>query len=351
MRDERPVKLPPARLNAFLAKPEASLRAALLFGPDAGLVRERADRLAAAICADARDPFRITDLAAAALAGDPARLHDEAAALSLTGGRRLVRVRDAGDCVGALFERFLADPPPGDSVVVVEAAELAPRSSLRRAFEGAAIAAAIPCYADGRRELDELVREVMGAHGIGISGEASAYLATHLGGDRMMSRSELEKLALYAGDRGRVGIEDAVQSVGDSAALGLDDVVLAAAEGDAAALERALLRAFQEGEAPVGVLRALMRHFQRLHFAGARIAQGASEEEALRSLRPPLFFKLQERFKRQLSLWPARRAAHALALLTEAELNAKRTGLPADTICREALLRIARGAQGRGRPG
>lgn len=345
------MKLPPARLAAFLANPDAAMRAALVYGPDAGLVRERADRLAASVCPDPRDAFRVTDLTAAAFVGDPARLHDEAAAMSLVGGRRLVRVREAGDAVGALFERFLAALPPGDSVVIVEGGELAARSSLRRAFEAAPAAVAIACYADGRREIEDLVREVLGARGIAINGDAMAYLVAHLGGDRLVSRRELEKLALFVGDRGRVRLEEATQSVGDSAALTIEDVVLAAAEGDAAALERALMRAFQEGEMPVSVLRALMRHFQRLHLAGSHMAAGASEDDALRALRPPVFFKMQDRFKRQLRLWPARRAAHALVLLTQAELNAKRTGLPADAICRDTLLRLARAAAPHARRG
>ena len=257
---------------------------------------------------------------------------------------RTVRVRDAGDGAAGIFERFLADPPPGDSLVVVEAGELAARSNLRRVFESAGNAAAIACYSDDRRALEELAREVLGARGIAVSSEASAYLADHLGGDRMLSRRELEKLALYVGDKGKVGLADAEAMVGDSAALSLDDVVFAAADGDAAALERALDRAFQEGEAPVSVLRALMRHFQRLHFVQARVDSGMSEEETLRSLRPPLFFKLQDRFRRQLRLWPERRARQALELLLQAEINAKRTGLPPEAIARDALMRIARGA-------
>ena len=341
------MKVAPARIAAFLAKPDAAMRAALVYGPDAGLVRERADRIAATICADLRDTFRVADVTAAALIGDPARLNDEAASLSLIGGRRVVRVRDASDAAGALFERFLAAPPPGDSVVVVEGGELAARSSLRRAFEDAALAFAIPCYADGRRELEELVREVLGARRITIDGDAIAYLVGHLGGDRLASRRELEKLALFAGDGGRVGLAEAALSVGDSAAMTIDDIVFAAAEGDAAALERALMRAFLEGEMPISVLRALMRHFQRLHLVQSRVAAGASDEDALRSLRPPLFFKLQDRFKRQLRVWSTARTAHALSLLTQAEINAKTTGLPAEAICRDALLRIARGAQAR----
>ena len=345
------MKLAPARLSAFLANPDDATRAALVYGGDAGLVRERADRLARAIVPDLKDAFRVADLAAAALTGDPARLWDEAAAMSLAGGRRLVRVREASDGVGALFQRFLEDLPPGDSFTVVEAGELPARSSLRRAFEGADVAVAIACYPDGRRELEALAREVLGAHRVTASGEAMAYLATHLGGDRLLSRGELEKLALYAGDGGTVGLDEVRASIGDSAALDLDDVVLAAAEGDAPQVERALSRAFHEGEMPVTVIRAAMRHFQRLNLLAARLGQGMSEEEALRSLRPPLFFRVQDRVRRQLRLWSERRTAQALSLLLEAEINAKRTGLPADAVCRDVLLRLARTASAAARRG
>jgi len=92
-----------------------------------------------------------------------------------------------------------------------------------------------------------------------------------------------------------------------------------------------------------------MRHFERLHRAGARMAQGAAAEDAISALRPPLFFKLKERFKRQLRLWPPRRAAAVLSALTETEIRVKSSGMPAETLTRAALLRIARGALGAAR--
>ncbi|HEY3918453.1 MAG TPA: DNA polymerase III subunit delta [Stellaceae bacterium] len=337
------MKLAGARIAAFVKSPDAGMRAALVYGPDAGLVKERTERIARAICADLGDAFRVAEIDADALAHDPARLNDEAASLSLTGGRRLIRIHDAGDAVGALFDRFFKDPPPGDAFIVVAADDLPPRSSLRRAFEAAKTAAAIPCYLDGPRELGELAREVFAAHKIAARPEALQYLVSHLGGDRGISRQELEKLALYVGDGGTVDEAAALDAVGDSAELTVDEAVFAAAEGDAAQLERALNRAFGEGAQAVTLIRAELRHFQRLHLAGARRAAGRSEEDALK-FRPPLFFKLVDRFRQQLRLWPPARAAAAMTALNEAEARMKTTGLPADTICREALLRIARGA-------
>ncbi|HEY1505396.1 MAG TPA: DNA polymerase III subunit delta, partial [Stellaceae bacterium] len=139
------MKLPAARIAAFVKTPDAGMRAALVYGPDAGLVKERAEKIARAICPDLTDAFRVADLDPDGLPKDPARLNDEAASLSLMGGRRLVRVQDAGDGVGGLFDRFFKDPPPGDAFIVVSAGDLPPRSSLRRAFESAKTAAAIPC--------------------------------------------------------------------------------------------------------------------------------------------------------------------------------------------------------------
>ncbi|HEX5455618.1 MAG TPA: DNA polymerase III subunit delta [Stellaceae bacterium] len=338
------MKLAPRQVEGFLRHPAPEVRAILLYGPDAGLVRERADALARAVCPDLADPFRIADLAAAALAADPARLGDEAAQISLMGGRRVVRVREAGDALTKLFERFLADPA-GDALVVVEAGELPARSALRRAFEEAPVGAAIGCYPDSARDLAAVIREALAEHRVNASRDAVDFLVAHLGGDRLLTRAELEKLTLYAGDGGRLGLDEVRAVVADSAALSLDDAILAAAEGDAAALDRALARVFQEGESPVAVIRALLRHLQRLHLLTARVSAGASPDEAIRGARPPIFFKEQDSFRRQLQRWGDRRLRRALARAAEAEFRMKQTGLPAETICREALFAIAREAR------
>jgi DNA polymerase-3 subunit delta len=338
------VKLEPRRIESFLAAPEPTIRACLVYGPDRGLVGERAARLARAIVADPADAFRVAALTTESLLSAPTRLYDEAAQLSLMGGRRLVHVTEAGDAAGALFARYLADPPPGDGFVVVEGGDLKPRSSLRRAFEGAKNAVAIACYLDGPREIETLVREVARTHRLTVAPDAVAYLVSSLGGDRALSRQELEKLALYAGDGGTVSFDDAAALVGDSADLSLDDAILAAAEGNPGGCERALGRALAEGESPIRVLRAAQRHFTLLHRTAARIDDGASADEAIAAMRPPLFFKLKESFKRQLRLWPPRRAAAVVTALLEAERQAKSSGLPGETLCRAALLRIARGA-------
>ena len=335
------MKLSAGQIEGFLRRPDPRTRAVLLFGPDAGLVRERADTLARAICQDLRDPFRIAELTGAILAADPARLIDEAAQISLMGGRRVVRLREAGDTLAPLFARFLPDAA-GDALVIVEAGDLPGRSALRRIFDEAPQGAAIGCYPDNARDLAAVIRDTFAAHRIAASRDAVAFLVGHLGGDRLLTRAELEKLTLYAGQDGHIELADAQAVVSDSAALSLDDAILAAAEGDAAALDRALARVFQEGESAVTIIRALLRHLQRLHVLSAQFAGGASIDTVIRGARPPIFFKQQDSYRRQLQRWNEPRLRDALDKTAEAEFRMKQTGLPAETLCREALFAIAR---------
>src|ERR1700748_1300058 len=143
--------------DRYAANPPKGLAIALVYGPDAGLVQERAEKLLKSVVPDLTDPFNVADLSETVLQADPARLADEAAAISMMGGRRVVRGRGASNDLAVLSETFL-DDPPADALVVVEAGDLSKSAALRKLFEGDDKAAAIACYADNVRNLEDVVR-------------------------------------------------------------------------------------------------------------------------------------------------------------------------------------------------
>ena len=343
------MKLQGARIESFVKSPDPDIRAVLIYGPDSGLVRERATLLTKAIVDDPLDPFLVVEFTGAALRRDPALLGDEAAAIALIGGRRVVRFREVQDSLTAIFKAFFEDMP-GDALVIVQSGELGPRSALRKLFEGESTAAALPCYADDERTLAFVIQDTLGEDKISISPDASAYLAANLGTDRGQTRSELRKLAIYTGPGGTVELDDAMACVGDSSALTLDALVFAAADGDVAAVDRALSRSFQEGGNPVSILRATSRHLMRLQLVRDSVDKGKRPEDAMKSLRPPVFFKMAGPFRRQVGIWRGATIARALRLTLEAETQCKTTGMPAEAICGRTLLQIGRLAGvGRGR--
>ena len=340
------MKISARQIDRFLERPDPSVRAVLVYGPDEGLVRERGERLAHAIVEDLSDPFRVVELTPSALAEVPSRLADEAAAIAFGGGRRLVRVRGAGEIPAAGLETVLRHGI-GDAFIIVEAGDLAPRSALRRLTEGAKEAAALPCYRDSTDALERLITATLREVGLGVEPDAVAYLLANLGGDRQVSRRELEKLSSYmgAGSRREVSLADAMASIGDVSAMTLEDLAFSVAAGDHGALERRLRRSLDEGTSPVQVLRAATRHLTRLHLASAARDQGSGIEQAIRDLRPPVFFKRTESFKAQLRAWSTGRLGTALQILLNAEIDCKTTGLPAHAVYGRALMRIAQAAR------
>lgn len=326
--------------DRFAAHPPDSLIAALVFGPDQGLVRERAERLAKSVVPDLNDPFRVAELDDAALSADPARLADEAAALSMLGGRRVVRVRGAGNGLAKLFDSFL-DHPQGDALVVVEAGDLAKSSNLRSAFEEAKRAAAIACYPDNERDIAEVVRETLKADGLTIAADALEEAVAALGSDRGVTRREIEKLALYAHGAGRVTRDDVRAVVGDESEARVEEICDAAGEGDMKSLDRALERLWITGASPVMIVRTCLAHFQRLLQVKSQARGGDSLETAIRKLRPPVHFKREASFKAQLHRWSEDNLAEVLDVLLETEVLCKTTGVPAEAVLGRALFQIA----------
>jgi len=340
------VKLAPAQVAGFLKHPPADIVAILIYGTDEGLVRERADLISAAILGGTTDdPFRLSLLTADKIRQDPARLADEATAQSLIGGRRVVRIREADDALTKPLAYVLDSMRPS-ALLILEGSDLATRSTLRKLMEDGSHVATIACYADGPRELTALIRDTMATHKIRIADEAVEYLVQNLGGNRLATRQELEKLTLQAGDGGVLTLDDVAASVGDSSILAVEDVIYDALDGKAASVEAALTRLFLEAESPVAIVRAAQRHVQKLHLSAARIAAGESIDNVVRSLRPPIFYKFEPRFRAQLGAWKLGRLQQLLSRLTQAELDCKSTGYPDETICRRVLSGIGRANRG-----
>ncbi|MBX5453898.1 MAG: DNA polymerase III subunit delta [Acidobacteriia bacterium] len=331
------MKIDPRKVEETLSAPE-KFRLILLYGDDLGLIRERAERVSMAVVGAREDPFRIAEIAAGQFGEIPA----EMAALSLTGGRRVVRVREASDAATSAVQEALAGP--GEALLLLEAPGLAARSRLRALAERAADAAAIGCYQETGRALMQTISAVLNEFGVTATEEARAWLASHLGADHAATRRELEKLALFANRGETIDIAAAEACVGDFAGLSLEDALFAATCGDLAETDRALELALAEGSSPVSVVRAALSHLQRLLAIKLAVAEGASETEAMNALRPPVFFRRQAAFRQALSLWSQAMLETAAQGLWEAERACKQTGQPAELICRRAILALAQRA-------
>lgn len=321
------MKIAPRAAESFLGAPGAAHRAALLYGPDMGLTRERAMAVKSAVMKGNDDPFAHVEMEEAALLADPARLSDELSSIGLLGGQRFIHLRGAGD----KSTRIIADAVPAlhESVyLLVSAGELPSRSSLRALFEKEALLAALASYRDEPRDVQGVVRRHLDEAGVRLPPDAMAWLCGQLGNDRAVTRQELDKIVVFAGEGRTLTLEEVQELVDYNRETALDDIVNAAADRDLSALERMIAVHAREGAQPVMWLRALSRYFQRLYYIRGQMASGLSVESVISGLRPPVFFRQVPHLTRHAQRWDLPMISRALALLSEAELACKTTDLP-----------------------
>ncbi|PZQ49076.1 MAG: DNA polymerase III subunit delta [Micavibrio aeruginosavorus] len=331
-------------IEPFVKKPDPKARAILVYGPDDGLVKERAAAMGLAVVPDLNDPFNVSLLTGDILSEDGARLSDEAHAMSLMGGTRLIRVDGASDKHTTLLKEYLASPSR-DNLVILEAGELGPKSSLRLLFEKSDCAAAVPCYVDDERGVANLIRQTLSAGGYSIQSDASAWLAANIAGDRLRVRAEIDKLMIYMGDVSKtVTLDDARAACGEAGDQSIDDLLYAIGAGRIEVALRAYNKLIEEGVAVVTILRSLQGHFRRLHYTKSLMKDGADVDSAMKKLQPAVFFKNVDPFKAQLRKWPENKLMTFMQRLSQVEAQTKQTGTPVETLCSQVILSLA--AQG-----
>jgi DNA polymerase-3 subunit delta len=328
--------------QSFLNPPGPKVPAVLFYGTDAGLIFERAAKLAALLAA--RDNGEIIRLDDADLDTDPDRLAVELQTIPMFGGSKVVRVT-AGRRINAAALQPLLEGGTLAAALIVEAGNLKPTDSMRGLFEKSAQAAAVACYADEARDLEGVIAETLKAHGLGITSDAREMLVARMGADRAVSRGEVEKLALFASGKREVDAADVEAIVGDASELAIDRTLNAAASGDAARAVAEFSRAVAAGESPQVLIIALQRHLQRLHRIRTDLDAGASFEDVIRQQRPPVHFKQKDALGLQCRIWSSPRLVQALARTSAAAKAARLSSSLEEAITEELLLTLAGAAR------
>ena len=326
--------------DRFVAKPDPAQPIVLVYGPDAGLVRERVDALVRASVDDSSDPFAFVRIEGEELAANPSRLVEEANTIPLFGGRRAVLVKAGSRNISSALEPVLA-APSNDCRVIIEAGDLRKSAPLRALCEKSKAAAALPCYEDGERDLTRLIDEEMRSVNLTIAPDARAALMALLGGDRLASRNEIRKLALYAKDQKTIALTDVMAVVADASALALDGVIDAAFAGRAAEMDTEFGKARAGGSSPAAIVSAAIRQVANLHRMKLAVEGGDSIDFAMKRGAPPVHFTREKLVGEALRAWTPPRLLRAMAQLAEASLEARRNAALAEAIAQRTLMSLA----------
>lgn len=327
-------------VEPFIANPPANLCAVLIYGHDRGLIKERAEAIAKKFVPDLNDPFSVTALSADEVAKDTSLLIDSAAAMPAMGGHRLVRMDQVGaNCLNAL--KYLLEQSPEQSLTVVMAGDdINTKSAMVKLFEKADNAAALGCYADTDQSLAQIAQAELKKHNITYDRDVMPWITQNLGSDRLASRSEIDKLVIMAGEGGSLTLEQVKHALGDGAGINVNEAVYAAASGQMDKLSTTLTRLQLDAVPGERLLRVAQGYFLKLYRITAAMDEGMSRDQAMNSIRPPIFFSEKSIVESHLRNWSSARCRKAIDRLADAEKQSRR-GISSDTAAAQAMIALA----------
>ena len=325
-------------------EPDREIRFYLFHGADEAQSSALGDRLVAALKATK------LSMTGASLRGDPAHLADEACAIDMFGGAKVIWLQPAGDEIVGSVEALL-DAPATESPVVAIAGKLGKTSGLLKLAEAHGLALSHVSYELDARDAERLVAELARSEGLKAEQAVAARIAQSCSNDRRMIAQELSKLALYldASPNAPKDLEsEALDAVGADMGgdfLGIADLALA---GDVRGLGVKLSGLVEGGRDAIPIIRSLQRRLLMLAPIRARIDSGENPHAVLTSLGKSLFWKDKPLVERMLSLWDSAGLARVSERTGALERRLMRADSPPSAeALGEELVAIARQARRR----
>ena len=306
--------------DRFISRQHDPVFIYLFHGTDPGLIHERAKIAVKKSIADANDAFQLVRFSGDEIASKPGLLADETATIGLFGDSRAIWIEVGSKSIIDALEQQISNPPSACKIIL-EAGNLKPASPLRKLLDGSKLAASVGCYPDGPAELGRLVEATLRSHSLTIAPDTRDYLVSILGNDRLITRTELEKLCLYAMGQGEVSLNHIDEIMNDAASTALDEAIDAAFSGERAKIELLCERVFRDGADAAYLLSSALGHAMKLHRIRLEIENGDQTEHIM--TRNGLFYLRKQVVQSYISRWTSLKIQSSIDTLQEAVVRTR----------------------------
>jgi DNA polymerase III subunit delta len=334
----------PASAPKWLAAPPPGVRGFLFYGSDSFQIAARADAIVRVLAGKIGPDAEIIRLHESDLAADPGRVAIELSTGSLFGGTKIVWLTACPAKLQATIASIAGAPLEG-AYMAVQAPGLRKSDKLVQAFEASAGLAAIGCYGEDEETLSAAIRQQARSQGCEIAADAAALVAARCDFSALLARSETEKLIAYAGPSRRIELEDVEACLADQQTAGLPDIVDSALNGEGRKALLAFERFMAAEQNITGVMVVLSQTLMRLHQVRSATDAGTPLAQAIKELRPPVFFKQQDVFAAQARRWTAAALSAQIGKLNAVLRETRLRPALAEDIAADFLIAIAKAAR------
>ncbi len=336
------MKIQNYKIDQFCKDQNPNTPAILLYGQDYGLISERSALIINNFFKKINheiNSINIIDLELNAIISNPECLDIEASSISLLNNKKIIRIKDATDSLSNIIEGYLLKPHK-DCLIIILSENLSPRSKLRKFFETHKEATILPCYNDDKKNILNIIENMLEKESIGIDTESKELLANYLGIDRLITRSEIEKAILYAGKNKKLTLNDVSVFLSDQASMNIDALYDFSLAGDIKNAYRVLNRVQNEGISAIQIIRTFIRQIQGLYSIHHSLVLNSNINFVLDNFKPPIYFKRKASIKIHVERWSLKKINKALLLLENAEISCKLPKSNPNIVAKQAILSI-----------
>ena len=311
----------------------------LVYGPNEGLVRNIIQTLSTTFKNnDAADEVLIS---AKNLDEEPNKIMEEIQTFSMFNTKKIILVDTIKDKHSSIIDS-LQNHEFENTILILKSDNLTKSSKLRKLFDASKSIFSIPCYEDDARSIMNLVQSFIQSSNLTLDREIKNYLVQFLSNDRSLNQNELEKIYLYQKNREEsLTLEEVKLILNDSTSTSLNKVNESIMYGKTKTASKVIHKIFSEGTNSIAIIRSLINYMLRIQQTKIEIKKQKSFDEAVKILKPPLFWKDKDNFRNHCNAWPLNEIEKGLSILLNAEYKCKSESSLSPLICEKYVLNIA----------
>ena len=312
----------------------------LIYGPNEGLIRDDILKIAEDF-SQKKETDEIT-INGKAIDENQKIIDEEIRSFSLFSEQKIIHLENIKDKHLQFFEN--TNFKSNKVLVIIKSENLNKNSKIRSFFEKHKEYAAIPCYEDDVRSTMNLISQFQSNHKIKFNSDIKNYLIQNLSTDRLISKNELEKILLVIShkENEQIKLEDIQAILNDSSSNSLNIINEYVMYGKVNQVSKNLYRIFDEGTNAVAIIRSLLNYLVRVHKTQIEIKKTGKFEEAIKQLKPGVFWKDKDNFRNHCSKWPTKEILQYIEKLLEAEYMCKTQNSLNNEICEKYILSVAK---------
>ena len=311
----------------------------LIYGPNDGLVREQIEKIKHNYLS--KDEYEEISFNGKNLDNDPQSLNDIIQTVSMFFTSKIVIADNIKDKHIKIVEDIVLSEPQ-QVILILKDGNLNKSSKIRKFFETEKKCLSLACYEDDGRSMMRNIDEFIRSSDIELDKDVKNYLLQSLSNDRMVSKSELEKIEIfYKGSKNKIELEEVKDLLNDSSSQNINKMNESVMFGNTSKSSKIMNKLLLEGTSPISLIRSLSNYLLRIKQTKIEMKKGNNFDSSIKSLRPPVFWKDKDSFQKHCLKWPLKSIEKNLFELMEAEISCKLNSKIANLKCEQSIILIA----------